>query len=69
MAYSKGHGLSKKTCVCNALTEMYLKCGRTDWGKQIFSVMTERDVISWSMIIGLRESWRAIRMFVAMEKE
>lgn len=71
--YSKRHGLSKKTYVCNALIEMYSKCGSLDQAKQIFDEMSERDVISWSTIIGgLAAHGRAreaVRLFAAMEEE
>ncbi|CAA0810597.1 Pentatricopeptide repeat-containing protein [Striga hermonthica] len=64
-AGQKGH--LKKTCVSNALIEMYTKCGCVGPALQIFSDMAERDVVSWStMITGLAHHGRAreaIRLF------
>ena len=59
-------------CVCNALIEMYAKCGRIDEGCRLFDQMNERDVISWStMIVALANHGRAreaIELFQEMQK-
>ncbi|KAJ9702460.1 hypothetical protein PVL29_004277 [Vitis rotundifolia] len=58
--------------VCNALIEMYAKCGSIDQGRRLFAQMNERDVISWStMIVGLANHGRAreaIELFQEMQK-
>lgn len=40
--------------VCNALIDMYAKCGNLDRARRVFDEMRRRDVLTWnSMIIGL----------------
>lgn len=50
--YAAKNGFLVKTCVCNALIEMYSKCGSLNEAWQVFDQMSERDVISWSTMIG-----------------
>lgn len=50
--YSERSGLLRSTCICNALIEMYAKCGSINPALQVFNQMLERDVISWSTMIG-----------------
>ncbi|CAK9164518.1 unnamed protein product [Ilex paraguariensis] len=50
--YADKNGFLKKNCVCNALIEMYAKCGSIKQAWQLFNQMSERDVISWSTMIG-----------------
>ncbi|KAG8375540.1 hypothetical protein BUALT_Bualt10G0110400 [Buddleja alternifolia] len=70
--YAEKNGFLRKTCVCNALIEMYTKCGSVDQSLQLFSKMSDRDVISWSsMISGLAHHGRAgeaIELFHDMQK-
>lgn len=72
--YSATNGLVKKTGVCNALIEMYAKCGCIDQATQLFDHMgeDERDVISWSTIIaGLAnhgKAHQAIETFQQMQR-
>ncbi|PIN09657.1 hypothetical protein CDL12_17756 [Handroanthus impetiginosus] len=70
--YAEKQGFLRKTGVCNALIEMYTKCGSLDQGLQLFAKMSERDVISWStMISGLAHHGRAqeaIEFFQEMQK-
>ncbi|RZR89366.1 hypothetical protein BHM03_00017069 [Ensete ventricosum] len=72
-AFCNKHKLLEKTFVCNALMEMYAKCGSIDQAHQLFEDMRERDVISWStMIGGLATHGRApdaIKLFVEMEEK
>ncbi|XP_051207528.1 pentatricopeptide repeat-containing protein At2g20540 [Lolium perenne] len=72
-AYCNRHKMLRKTYVCNALMEMYAKCGCIDQALQLFDGMAEKDVISWStMIGGLAAHGRAkeaVRLFVEMERE
>jgi pentatricopeptide repeat protein len=72
-AYCNMHKMLRKTYVCNALMEMYAKCGCIDQALQLFDGMAEKDVISWStMIGGLAAHGRAkeaVRLFVEMERE
>ncbi|KAF5461569.1 hypothetical protein F2P56_017655 [Juglans regia] len=50
--YADKHRLSRKTNICNALIEMYAKCGCIDQAWQLFEKMVDRDVISWSTMLG-----------------
>lgn len=50
--------------MCNALIEMYVKCGCIDQAWQLFDQMSGRDVISWStMIAGLANNGKACEAF------
>ncbi|KAL5231069.1 hypothetical protein ABZP36_029845 [Zizania latifolia] len=49
-AYCNRRGVLGRTHICNALMEMYAKCGCIDQALQLFDGMAERDVISWSTV-------------------
>ncbi|XP_020213202.1 pentatricopeptide repeat-containing protein At2g20540 [Cajanus cajan] len=70
--YSEKSGFLKKTSVCNALVEMYAKCGCIEEARNLFDKMDEKDVISWSTMIGGLAShgkgYAAIRVFEDMQK-
>ncbi|KAG9444314.1 hypothetical protein H6P81_015654 [Aristolochia fimbriata] len=70
--YSDKHGLLKLVCVCNALIEMYVKCGSIGEAHQLFNSMRERDVISWSAMIGglanHGKAHEALHLFKDMEQ-
>lgn len=71
--YAEKKGFLRKISVCNALIEMYTKCGSVSQALQVFGTMVERDVISWStMIAGLAHHGRAqeaIELFEEMQRE
>ena len=50
--YCARNGWLRRTCVSNALIEMYTKCGSIEQACQLFDQILERDVISWSAMIG-----------------
>ncbi|XP_009766198.1 pentatricopeptide repeat-containing protein At2g20540-like [Nicotiana tabacum] len=70
--YAEKYGYLRKTSVCNALMEMYAKCGSVNQAWQLFNEMSERDVISWStMIGGLANHGRAheaLKLFNEMQR-
>lgn len=70
--YAEKNGLLQKTSVCNALVEMYAKNGNIDQAWQVFNKMLQRDVISWSTMIGglanHGKAPEAIRLFLEMQK-
>ncbi|KAJ6354569.1 hypothetical protein OIU77_005221 [Salix suchowensis] len=70
--YCDRNGLLRKTSICNALMEMYSKCGCIGQACQLFDQMCKRDVISWStMIRGLANHGKAreaIEMFGRMKQ-
>ncbi|KAL5723024.1 Pentatricopeptide repeat-containing protein [Ranunculus cassubicifolius] len=43
--------LRHSTRVCNALIDMYAKCGNLDKAMSVFDGMVERDVVSWNSIV------------------
>ncbi|KAL1219366.1 Pentatricopeptide repeat-containing protein [Cardamine amara subsp. amara] len=49
--YAERRGFLKQTGVCNALIEMYSKCGVISQAVQLFDQMKRKDVISWSTMI------------------
>lgn len=68
-AFCNKHKLLDKTFICNALMEMYARCGSVAQAHQLFVEMRERDVISWStMISGLATHGRAIDAIKLFEK-
>ncbi|KAL1532478.1 pentatricopeptide repeat-containing protein [Salvia divinorum] len=70
--YAERRGFLTSTRVCNALIEMYTKCGGVGHALQLFGTMEEPDVVSWStMIGGLANHGRAreaIELFEEMQK-
>ncbi|KAI4975532.1 hypothetical protein ZWY2020_049139 [Hordeum vulgare] len=44
-------GMAPETSICNALIDMYAKCGRIAFSRQIFDAMSSRDIVSWNTII------------------
>ncbi|KAH7845616.1 hypothetical protein Vadar_004078 [Vaccinium darrowii] len=60
------------TCLCNSLIEMYAKCGSINQARQLFDEMPERDVISWSTMIGglanHGKAHEAIKLFQEMQR-
>ncbi|PRQ27461.1 putative tetratricopeptide-like helical domain-containing protein [Rosa chinensis] len=70
--YSDKKRLLQSVSVCNALIEMYVKCGCIDQAWQLFDQMLERDVISWSTVIaGLANNGKAreaVELFQEMQR-
>lgn len=44
-------GFAKDTSICNALIDMYAKCGRIDYARMVFDRMSDRDLVSWNSLI------------------
>ncbi|KAL5982505.1 hypothetical protein ACLOJK_016578 [Asimina triloba] len=69
--YADKNDLSSNTTVCNALMDMYAKCGSVNKAMAVFKEMKERCLISWNtMISGLAIHGRAqeaIELFTDME--
>lgn len=69
--YARARGFLKNLFVCNALMEMYAKCGRIDKSMAIFEeIDARRNLCSWNtMIMGLAvhgQSNEALRIFDQM---
>ncbi|XP_019100241.1 PREDICTED: pentatricopeptide repeat-containing protein At3g49170, chloroplastic isoform X2 [Camelina sativa] len=66
-------GLACNQPVCNALISMYSKCGSIDTASQVFNLMEDRNVISWtSMITGFAKhgfAERVLETFNQMTEE
>ncbi|XP_058098357.1 pentatricopeptide repeat-containing protein At3g62890-like [Magnolia sinica] len=71
--YADKNRLSSNNAVCNALMDMYAKCGSIDKAMAVFKGMKERTVVSWNtMISGMAIHGRAkeaIELFAEMESE
>ncbi|CAN1305803.1 Putative pentatricopeptide repeat-containing protein At3g23330 [Linum perenne] len=50
-SYAIVHGFTASTIVCNALIDMYAKCGKINTARKVFDTMKKRDVISWNSMI------------------
>ncbi|KAL0320412.1 UNVERIFIED_CONTAM: Pentatricopeptide repeat-containing protein [Sesamum radiatum] len=51
--YSVVRGFTADVSICNALIDMYSKCGKVDAARQVFDKMYKKDVVSWNaMIVG-----------------
>ncbi|KAM7251263.1 hypothetical protein ACFE04_023146 [Oxalis oulophora] len=51
--YSTVRGLTSNTTICNALIDMYSKCGKIGIARKIFDKMQKPDIVSWNaMIVG-----------------
>ncbi|KAA8524968.1 hypothetical protein F0562_011394 [Nyssa sinensis] len=51
--YSIVRGFTTDTSICNALIDMYSKCGKIDIARLVFDKMHKRDIVSWNaMIVG-----------------
>ncbi|KAK4344630.1 hypothetical protein RND71_034806 [Anisodus tanguticus] len=44
-------GFTEDVSVCNALIDMYSKCGKINVARVVFDIMNKRDVISWNAMI------------------
>ncbi|XP_057981129.1 pentatricopeptide repeat-containing protein At4g33990-like [Malania oleifera] len=63
---SNHHG---STILCNALVDMYAKCGSMSRAKALFDWMPKRDVISWtSIIVGYATNGEGKEALVAFQK-
>ncbi|WCJ18625.1 pentatricopeptide (PPR) repeat-containing protein [Euphorbia peplus] len=52
-SYAIVHGFTNDTTICNALIDMYAKCGKIDMARRVFDTMIKRDIVSWNtMILG-----------------
>lgn len=51
--YSIVHGFVTDTSICNAMMDMYSKCGKISIARQVFNRMQTKDIFSWNtMIVG-----------------
>ncbi|XP_057952680.1 pentatricopeptide repeat-containing protein At3g16610 [Malania oleifera] len=51
--YSVVHGFATEISICNAVIDMYSKCGKINIAREVFNRMPKRDIVSWNtMILG-----------------
>eukprot|EP01018_Ginkgo_biloba_P034753 Gb_24825 [translate_table: standard] len=66
-------GLESNIFLGNALIDVYAKCGRMEYARNIFDIMPERDLVSWTeMIAGYARDGnggKALEMFDQMGRE
>ncbi|OAY77719.1 Pentatricopeptide repeat-containing protein, partial [Ananas comosus] len=66
-------GFTSDNSICNALIDMYAKCGRIDLSRKVYDKMPTRDIVTWNTLIagyGLHGlGHEAISLFIAMESE
>ncbi|EXB80834.1 hypothetical protein L484_020091 [Morus notabilis] len=49
--YAFSNGLRDNTIICNALIDMYAKCGSMNDARKLFYALPEKTVVSWTTII------------------
>ncbi|KAL2926068.1 Pentatricopeptide repeat-containing protein DOT4 chloroplastic [Bienertia sinuspersici] len=50
--YVRKHNMLSDTSICNALMDMYIKCGSMEDAELVFSQLSKVDTISWNTMIG-----------------
>ncbi|KAM7266557.1 hypothetical protein ACFE04_004454 [Oxalis oulophora] len=69
----KGTRFHSHTKICNALVDMYAKCGNLDKALNVFNGSVNRDIVSWNvMILGLAmhgNGRKALQLFDTMKQE
>ncbi|XP_059649549.1 pentatricopeptide repeat-containing protein At2g01510, mitochondrial [Cornus florida] len=70
---ARKEGIDINVIVDNARLDMYVKCGSIDMARSLFENMHNRNVISWSTMIGgyamNGESKKALELFSSMQNE
>ncbi|KAL5751695.1 hypothetical protein ACOSP7_021868 [Xanthoceras sorbifolium] len=49
--YASSNGLKDNVMVCNALIDMYAKCGSIGAARELFYALPERTVVSWTTVV------------------
>lgn len=69
--YADKHGFRASLPVNNALVDMYAKCGSLEKAIEVFENMTQKNVLSWTAMIGAHaihgDAHGALRMFRQMK--
>lgn len=53
-------GLSSSVKACNAVMDMYVKCGQLSMAKRVFEEMEESSVVSWTVILDGVVKWEGV---------
>ncbi|KAK6917710.1 E motif [Dillenia turbinata] len=71
-SYVRENNMESNLFVCNALMDMYAKCGSMEDALSVFSQMRVRDIVSWNTMIGgySKNSLpnEALNMFIEMQR-
>ncbi|XP_042498984.1 pentatricopeptide repeat-containing protein At4g21065-like [Macadamia integrifolia] len=71
--YVEKEGISKRVELCNALIDMFTKCGDIDEAVRLFRKMNEKTIVSWtSVIVGMAMHGRgaeAVAFFEEMKRD
>ncbi|KAJ8434803.1 hypothetical protein Cgig2_033753 [Carnegiea gigantea] len=71
--YVTENKMQSNVSICNALMDMYMKCGSIEDAQSVFSQMSARDTISWNtMIAGYSKNGRpneALNLFLEMQHQ
>ncbi|KAJ0986038.1 hypothetical protein J5N97_004394 [Dioscorea zingiberensis] len=69
--YIEDRGMDKNVFVDTSLIDMYTKCGNMESARRVFDLMAEKDVVSWSAMIGGYSSnglpQEALKLFFQMQ--
>eukprot|EP01018_Ginkgo_biloba_P030474 Gb_39962 [translate_table: standard] len=69
--YAIRSGYASDVFVGSALIDMYAKCWRTEFGRQVFDKMCQRNVVSWNVLIAgyvqKRNANEALKLFRQMQ--
>ncbi|KAH6803095.1 hypothetical protein C2S51_034541 [Perilla frutescens var. frutescens] len=69
--YLRDNGMKPTVTLCNALIDMYAKCGSVEEALDIFLNVQEKSIVSWNTIINALalhgSGYRAIELFQKME--
>lgn len=50
-SYAFSHGLRENIVFCNALIDMYAKCGSMNDARELFYLMPEKTIVSWTTMV------------------
>ncbi|XP_068644581.1 putative pentatricopeptide repeat-containing protein At3g08820 [Aristolochia californica] len=71
--YIEQKGIEDNLFVATSLVDMYTKCGRMEEARKVFDQMREKDVVTWSAMIGGYSSnghpKEALEIFFRMQRE
>ncbi|KAJ9184019.1 hypothetical protein P3X46_007803 [Hevea brasiliensis] len=68
-SYIEKEGVQKTVELCNALIDMFAKCGNVDKAIKLFRNMEERTIVSWtSVIVGLAMHGRGVEAVALFEE-
>ncbi|KAH6799520.1 hypothetical protein C2S51_036004 [Perilla frutescens var. frutescens] len=49
--YTTAEGMKEDLRVCNALVDMYAKCGSMECAQDVFRAMSEKNIVSWTTLL------------------